>query len=223
MVLRPFCPARVNQIFNSIKPPMFRLIYIILIQIHSSLSWIWSSTILLIPWLNLSTSLTPIFIFFNLPISWLWMQMTVTCCKRWVTFVSLHNYGWAQVGVRFHIQRAFVINMAANSLYPRPTCTPAPCFSFTDDSVYAVRTLCTCSGGGGAAQFFQSGSSWVGWSWWPTPARTSQLVHSRDPKKNKPGSLQKNRDACARGTEWQVRCHLTRLNQSKENFFNKDI
>lgn len=47
---------------------------------------------------------------------------------------------------------------------------------------------------------------------------------SQQGSKKPPGSLQeKHRDACARGTQWQVRCLLKRLNQSKENFFNKDI
>lgn len=82
-------------------------------QIYSSFRRIWSSAIFLILWLNLSTSLIPIY-FFN-PSIFLAVDAS-DVLWRWVTFVSLHNYGWAQVGVRFHIQRAFVINMAANSL-----------------------------------------------------------------------------------------------------------
>lgn len=50
--------------------------------------------------------------------------------------VSHISIGWAPVGVRFHIQHAFVINLAANSPCPRPTR-----FSFTDDSVDAVHTF----------------------------------------------------------------------------------
>lgn len=143
---------------------MFPLIYIIPIQIHSSFPGIWSSAIFLILWLNLSTSLIPIY-FFNPSIFLAVDTSNGYLLWRWVTFASRHNYRWAPVGVRCHIQRAFVTNMAANSSCPHPTCVPAPCFSFTDDSVYAVRILCTCFGGGGAARFVQLGSSWVGWSW----------------------------------------------------------
>lgn len=151
-------------------------------------------------WLNLLSSLIPIY-FFNPSIFLAVVVSDGYVLWRWITFALGHNYGWAQVGVRFHIQHSFVINMAANSPWPCPTCTPAPCFSFTEDSVYAGCTLCACFGGVGEVWCVQSGSSWVGWSWWPTPARTSQLVQQGYKKQIMPGSLQKNRDACAQGTE----------------------
>lgn len=146
------------------------------------------------------------------------MSATVT----WVTFASRHKHGRALVGVRFHIQRLFVINMAASSPCSRPTCTPAACFSFTDDSDYAVCTLLTCIG------------SQLGWSdrgpreWAEAGGLQPRALHSlftAGIQKNPSDSLQKNRDA-ARATERVVALvspYSETTNQTEDNVLNKEI
>lgn len=141
---------------------------------------------------------------------------------RWLTFACWHKHEWAQVGVRFHVRRVFVINMAASS--------PLPSLNLHTSSLFLIHGWFRLWGSHlacvywGAAAFVQSGASWVGWSWWPTTTRTSQLVHSRDPKK--PVRLPAEKQRCMRTrdrTVGPVSPYRERTKQPEENGLAKDV